>query len=84
MLALHRLPQNAPGRIALGVGLALGLRELWMTARASARSFGGQVVVITGGCGGIGRLMALLFAREGAAVAVWDLNLEGAEATAAA
>jgi all-trans-retinol dehydrogenase (NAD+) len=35
-----------------------------------------KLVLITGGAGGIGRLMAFDFARLGARVAVWDLNGE--------
>jgi NAD(P)-dependent dehydrogenase (short-subunit alcohol dehydrogenase family) len=35
-----------------------------------------QLVLVTGGAGGIGRLMALGFARRGARVAVWDVNEE--------
>ena len=40
------------------------------------RSFAGKVVVITGGGGGIGRALALGFARQGARVALLDLNEE--------
>ena len=43
----------------------------------------GKAALITGGGNGIGRATALLFAREGARVAAADLNLEGAEETAA-
>ncbi len=42
----------------------------------------GKHAVITGGGAGIGRESALLFAREGAAVAVADVNAAAAEATA--
>jgi len=40
-------------------------------------------IVVTGGASGIGRAVALRQAHEGRAVAVWDLNGEGAEAVAA-
>src|SRR5690606_33769345 len=43
----------------------------------------GKRAVISGGGAGIGREAALLFAREGAAVAVADVDARGAEATAA-
>jgi len=42
----------------------------------------GKHAVITGGGAGIGRESALLFAREGAAVAVADVNAQAAEETA--
>jgi NAD(P)-dependent dehydrogenase (short-subunit alcohol dehydrogenase family) len=47
------------------------------------RSLQGKVVAITGGGRGIGRAMAQALAREGARVAVGDLDRESAELTAA-
>src|SRR5262245_14497483 len=43
-----------------------------------------HVAVVTGGASGIGRAIALGYAREGAHVAVLDANAEGAEATSKA
>lgn len=42
----------------------------------------GARVVITGAASGIGRLMAIRAAQKGASLALWDLNLEAAEALA--
>ena len=46
------------------------------------RSLAGKRVLITGGASGIGRATVLLFAREGAAVSVVDLDEAGGQAVA--
>lgn len=46
------------------------------------KNLNGQVVLITGGGSGIGRLMALNFAKEGSRLVLWDINKQGAEKVA--
>ncbi|CAI5779487.1 epidermal retinol dehydrogenase 2-like [Podarcis lilfordi] len=42
----------------------------------------GEIVLITGAGSGIGRLMALKFARLGATLVLWDISVEGNKETA--
>lgn len=37
----------------------------------------GQVVLITGGGGGVGRILALNFAKLRTRVVIWDINKDG-------
>lgn len=53
-----------------------------MMIQESSNRLRRKVALITGAAGGIGRASALMFAREGAAVALADLNEEAGEAVA--
>jgi NAD(P)-dependent dehydrogenase (short-subunit alcohol dehydrogenase family) len=53
-----------------------------LNSAASLAPFAGGRVLIYGGAQGIGRSVALEFARRGAAIAVADINAAGAEETA--
>lgn len=41
------------------------------------KSLAGEIVLITGGGGGLGRLLAKRFARLGSTVVLWDVNMTG-------
>lgn len=41
------------------------------------KSLKGDVVLVTGGGGGVGRLLAVRLARLGARVVIWDINKDG-------
>eukprot|EP00992_Anisonema_acinus_P012256 TRINITY_DN8006_c0_g1_i1.p1 TRINITY_DN8006_c0_g1~~TRINITY_DN8006_c0_g1_i1.p1 ORF type:complete len:299 (-),score=56.45 TRINITY_DN8006_c0_g1_i1:100-996(-) len=66
-----------------GVGVAVGAGVAWELYRqATPRNLQGEVVVITGGGSGIGRLTGQRMAALGCRVAVWDLNAAAAKETA--
>ncbi|MET0589436.1 MAG: 3-oxoacyl-ACP reductase family protein [Novosphingobium sp.] len=46
------------------------------------RSLNGRVAVVTGAGSGIGRAIAIRLAEDTAKIAIWDINIEGAEETA--
>jgi len=59
------------------------LVRLCLPASWLEKEITGQVVLVTGGGSGIGRLMCLRFARLGATVVTWDINKVGNEETVA-
>lgn len=45
------------------------------------KNVAGEIVLITGAGSGLGRLLALQFARRGSVLVLWDVNKEGNEET---
>uniref|UniRef100_A0A1B0DM53 Uncharacterized protein n=1 Tax=Phlebotomus papatasi TaxID=29031 RepID=A0A1B0DM53_PHLPP len=45
------------------------------------KSLKGELALVTGGGGGLGRLLALRLVRAGASVVLWDINPEGLDET---
>lgn len=68
--------------IFLGKSLFTLLETLIFTLIPKPRkNVAGEIVLITGAGSGLGRLLALKFARLGAVLVLWDVNEEGNEET---
>lgn len=50
---------------------------MFIPRRLRAKSVIGEIVLVTGAGGGIGRLLAGKFAKLGARVVAWDINQKG-------
>ncbi|XP_060755934.1 retinol dehydrogenase 10-A isoform X1 [Neoarius graeffei] len=68
--------------VLMKVMWAVALAALRWVARPREKSVAGQVCVITGAGGQLGRLFALEFARRRAVLVLWDINSQSNEETA--
>ncbi|MFD9250107.1 SDR family oxidoreductase [Streptomyces bottropensis] len=84
--AKHWIPRTRPEQltswIAEFVTATEGGRPAPVATGAYTDRFGGQLVLVTGAAGGIGRATAFAFAEAGARVVAVDLDAEGASRTA--
>ncbi|CAG0894226.1 unnamed protein product [Cyprideis torosa] len=62
----------------------IGILSVFVPRRFRSKSVTGEVALVTGAGSGIGRLMAILLAREGCHVICWDVNRKGNDETVAA
>ena len=53
----------------------------WIYPAVYLKSIEGDILLITGGGSGIGRLMAIKLANLGAVIVTWDVNTKGNEET---
>ncbi|HEX9442394.1 MAG TPA: bifunctional aldolase/short-chain dehydrogenase [Roseiflexaceae bacterium] len=58
------------------------LEQYKLSLKPPPRELAGRVAIVTGGASGIGRATARRLAQDGAHVAIFDINLEGAQAVA--
>lgn len=84
--ARHWVPLTRPDQLAAWITEFVTATESGRTAPVAtgkyADRFGGQLVLVTGAAGGIGRATAFAFAEAGARVVAVDRDAEGAARTA--
>ncbi|TGZ47258.1 Epidermal retinal dehydrogenase 2 [Temnothorax longispinosus] len=54
-----------------------GIVKSFIPKRYKMKSIDGEIALVTGGGGGLGRLLSLRLANLGAIVIVWDINETG-------
>ena len=59
-----------------------GIVLFFVPRRLRHKDVKGEIVLITGGGSGLGRLLAIRFAKLGSKIVLWDLNQEGLKETA--
>ncbi|WP_051745449.1 SDR family oxidoreductase [Streptomyces scopuliridis] len=87
--AKHWVPRTRPDQLASWIGdFVMAHEDGGLPDRGAAPSgpyaerFGGQLVLVTGAAGGIGRATAFAFAEAGARIVAVDRDAEGAARTA--
>ncbi|KOC66082.1 Estradiol 17-beta-dehydrogenase 11 [Habropoda laboriosa] len=59
------------------VSIAESIVKLFIPMKYRMKSIAGEIALVTGGGGGLGRLIALRLAKLGAIVVIWDVNKIG-------
>lgn len=60
-----------------GIAILEGIIRSFIPKRYKMKSIDGEIALVTGGGGGLGRLLSLRLANLGAIVIVWDINKSG-------
>ncbi|XP_072751945.1 short-chain dehydrogenase/reductase family 16C member 6-like isoform X2 [Anoplolepis gracilipes] len=63
------------------IAILKGVIRSFIPKRYKMKSIDGEIALVTGGGGGLGRLLSLRLANLGAIVIVWDINKNGIEET---
>lgn len=63
------------------VAIVESLVRMLIPLKYKMKSVSGEIALVTGGGGGLGRLLSLRLANLGAIVVVWDINKQGIEET---
>ena len=59
------------------VAIVESLIRVFIPLKYKVKDISGEIALVTGGGGGLGRLLALRLANLGAIVVVWDINKNG-------
>lgn len=59
------------------VSIVESIVRAFIPAKYKMKSIAGEIALVTGGGGGLGRLVALRLSKLGATVVIWDVNKAG-------
>ncbi|XP_043678079.1 estradiol 17-beta-dehydrogenase 11-like isoform X3 [Vespula pensylvanica] len=63
------------------IGIVKSIVKLFIPMKYQMKNISGEIALVTGGAGGLGRALALSLVKHNAIVVIWDINQEGIEET---
>lgn len=81
MTYLHSIGEVIGFIILSIIAILEGIIKSFIPKKYKMKSIDGEIALVTGGGGGLGRLLSLRLANLGAIVIVWDINKSGIEET---
>lgn len=59
------------------MGIIKSTMKLFIPLKYQMKNISGEIALVTGAAGGLGRALALNLVKHGAIVVIWDINKEG-------
>lgn len=81
MTYLHSLGEVIGFIVLSIIAILEGIIKSFIPKKYKMKSIDGEIALVTGGGGGLGRLLSLRLANLGAIIIVWDINKSGIEET---
>nr|KAF7411036.1 hypothetical protein H0235_013643 [Vespula pensylvanica] len=63
------------------IGIVKSIVKLFIPMKYQMKNISGEIALVTGGAGGLGRALALSLVKHGAIVVIWDINQKGIDET---
>lgn len=59
------------------IGIAESIVKLFIPMKYQMKNISGEIALVTGGAGGLGRALALNLVKHNAIVVIWDIDQKG-------